>query len=389
MPDGIRHMITEMVAVARYENGTYDDVSKTTSQAFNGQTAQSYEAALIALARAAAETGKVDLATLNCLDPLFASDVRRTAIARWTDLEAIDAGFSARTAADYVRIIGQIGRANGIKTKKWRKNLKRNPFLHDGLASADKMSPKNQRFCERLVHEPADVRTFLTQHLRYQDMAGDILATDKPLPLDALRAARRLGTCAAFAALEIRGAGIRKGSALAAHATGTGQNLLRREAAGKRWFELRIAVKDMKGEYVEMPPIPIHDDKYCGYDVLDWYLQYIRPLFNFANPDWCEENKRARTPYLFPSEQSAAPLRGSVLYKWITRSSADIGLAMSPHNFRHGFATLLLARSWGNRGRAAAYLGCSVRVLDTYYAWLDKRQKLEETQDLLAEALAA
>ena len=54
----------------------------------------------------------------------------------------------------------------------------------------------------------------------------------------------------------------------------------------------------------------------------------------------------------------------------------------------HGFATLLLARSWSNRGRAAAYLGCSVSVLDTYYGWIDKRQKLEEVQDLLVEVLA-
>lgn len=77
-----------------------------------------------------------------------------------------------------------------------------------------------------------------------------------------------------------------------------------------------------------------------------------------------------------------------MLYKWLTRSSAEIGLPMFPHNFRHGFATLLLARSWSNRGRAAAYLGCSVGVLDTFYGWIDKQQKLEEVQDLLAEVLA-
>lgn len=123
--------------------------------------------------------------------------MRRAVIARWADLEAINVGFSARTAADYVRIIGQIGKANDIKTKKWRKSLKRNAFLQEGQASDEKMSPKNQRFCERLIHTPSDVRTFLTQHVRYQSMAGDILATDKPLSLDALRTARRLGTCTA------------------------------------------------------------------------------------------------------------------------------------------------------------------------------------------------
>lgn len=77
-----------------------------------------------------------------------------------------------------------------------------------------------------------------------------------------------------------------------------------------------------------------------------------------------------------------------MLYRWLTSCSDKIGLKIHPHNFRHGFATLLLAKSWSNRGRAAAYLGCSVSVLETYYGWIDKRQKLEEVQDLLAEALA-
>ncbi|TNF21584.1 MAG: hypothetical protein EP318_06420 [Rhodobacteraceae bacterium] len=214
------------------------------------------------------------------------------------------------------------------------------------------------------------------------------MASDKPLTKTQLRAVRRLGTCAAFAALEIRGAGLRKGSALSAECAGVNQNFFRRTMNDKNIFELRIARKNMKGEYVELPPIHVRDDKYCGYEVLNWYLTTARPLFNYANPQFCKEEKCAMATHLFVSEQSAKPLDGAMLYKWFTRSSADIGLPMYPHNFRHGFATLLLARSWSNRGRAAAYLGCSVGVLDTYYGWIDKQQKLEEVQDLLAEALA-
>lgn len=388
VPESVREMIAEMVEIARYDQSTYDDVSESCTENFNENTAETYRAALVALARAAQETDGVDLASLNCLDSLFENHVRIHAIRHWIDLAERDAGFGLRTAADYVRIIAQVGKANGIKTKKWRKNPKKNPHLKEGHAAGEKMSPKNREFCEGLIHDPKVVRTFLRQHVLYQDQAKDIMATDKPLTKTQLRAVRRLGTCAAFAALEIRGAGLRKGSALSAECAGVNQNFFRRTMNDKNIFELRIARKNMKGEYVELPPIHVRDDKYCGYEVLNWYLTTARPLFNYANPQFCKEEKCAMATHLFVSEQSAKPLDGAMLYKWFTRSSAEIGLPMYPHNFRHGFATLLLARSWSNRGRAAAYLGCSVGVLDTYYGWIDKQQKLEEVQDLLAEALA-
>jgi len=388
IPDSVRAMIAEMVETARYDKRTYDEVSETCAEQFNEKTAATYSAALVALARAAHEAGAVDLGSLNCLDTLFSKHVRIAAIRHWINLAESETGFGLRTAADYVRIIAQIGKANGLKTKDWRKNLKKNPHLKEGHAAGEKMSPKNREFCERLIHKPGDVRTFLRQHILYQERANDILATDKPLTEQMLRDVRRFSTCAAFSALEIRGAGVRKGSALAAECDGVNQNLFRKTMAHQKLFELRIAQKDMKGAYVELPPIHIRDDAYCGYDILDWYLQTARPLFDFVNPDFCEEKKCAMATHLFVSEKSAAPLSGAMLYKWLTRSSAEIGLSMFPHNFRHGFATLLLARSWSNRGRAAAYLGCSVGVLDTYYGWIDKRQKLEEVQDLLAEALA-
>lgn len=388
VPEPVRAMIAEMVETARYDQKTYDDVSETCAEQFNEITATTYCAALVALARAAQETGAVELGSLNCLDALFSDRVRIAAIKHWIDLAEKETGFGLRTAAGYVRIVAQIGKTNGLKTKKWRKNLKKNEHLKEGRADGEKMSPKNREFCEGLIHRPADVRTFLRQHVLYQDRARDILATDKPLTGQKLRDARRLASCAAFAALEIRGAGLRKGSALAAECAGVNQNLFRKTTGDQKIFELRIAQKDMKGAYVELPPIHIRDDAYCGYEVLDWYLEHARPLFDFANPEFCETQKCAMATHLFPSEQSAAPLSGPMLYKWLTRSSADVGLPMYPHNFRHGFATLLLARSWSNRGRAAAYLGCSVSVLDTYYGWIDKQQKLEEVQDLLVEVLA-
>ena len=387
VPDEVREMIAQLVDTARYDDKAYDDISQTTTATFNDATAATYRAALVALARAAADAGVLQLRGLNSLGRLFDCDVRKAAVNRWSDQVAAEAGFSARSAAQYARSIAQIGAASGFDTAPWVRSLKLNAMLREGRENAKKMSPGNRGFCEGLIQDPRKTRSFLSLHVRFQERAGDLLATDKPLSGSALRQVRMLGSCAAFAAIELRGAGVRKGSALAAQSHGPDQNPFRRRIGDQRRFELRIAKKDMKGEYTELPPIPIRDDRYCGYALLDWYLSEIRPLFPFANREWCSDQNKTMSPWLFPAEQSAGPLRGGPLHTWICRASELAELPMTPHNFRHGTATLLLARSWSNRERAATYLGCSLSVLDTYYAWIDRLRKIEEVQDLLAEAL--
>ena len=388
LPEPVMEMINRAIETARFDESTHDDISGTSKAAFNEKTVQSYTAAMIKLARSAATAGGVDLDTLEGLDELFRCDVRRAVIKDWIEQAKTKKGFSSRSAASYVRAIIQIGKAMGIDTTYWRMNLSNNAFLTDGVDRGEKMAPKNQAFCEKLIDDPKRTRTFLTQHVLYHDIACDILATDKTLSDIQLQRACRFGSCAAFAAIELRGAGLRKASALSIHSTGPDQNLFYRRAGPTKWFEIRIAQKDMKGEYVELPPIPIRDDRLQGYQVMNWYLDSIRPLFNFANEKWCEANECAASPWLFPAQHGHGPLDGKLLYRWLTQCSAEIGLRMTPHNFRHGIATLLLAKSWSNKGRAADYLGISDRVLEAYYAWINKRRSFEETQDLLAEALS-
>ncbi|MFZ7094023.1 hypothetical protein [Primorskyibacter sp. 2E233] len=387
LPDTVRAMIAEMVHNVRFDKSTYEDVSESSQPKFGQEASATYEAALIALARTAQDLGCVELETLNRPDNLFRCETRVAVLRAWTDPGNTTRPFSLRTAASYTRIIAQVGKENGLDTSAWEASLKKNTALKEGRATNETMSPKVQRFCEGLIANQKNVRTFLRQHVLYQERAKDILATDEKLTLSQTRRVRQFGTCAAFAAMEIRGAGLRKGSALATQSHGVNPNLFFRNNGQERWYELRVSRKDMKGEYVELPAIRIRDDKYEGFAVLDWYLKSIRPLSNFGNAEYCEQNVCAMSPYLFVAEKSADALDGKLFYRWLTSCSHAIGLRMNPHNYRHGFATLLLARSWSNRGRAAAYLGCSVGVLDTYYAWLDKRQKLEEVQDMLAEAL--
>ncbi len=117
-------MIREAVKTARFDEGTYDDISGSSKPTFNDNTAATYEAALVALARTAAETGKVDLTQLNCIDSLFSSEVRIAVIKHWIQEAGTKNGISARSAAGYVRAIAQIGAANGFDPNPWRNNLK-------------------------------------------------------------------------------------------------------------------------------------------------------------------------------------------------------------------------------------------------------------------------
>lgn len=384
----IRKMAHNAVETARYDDGTYDDISETRMAKFNDQTANTYEAALIALARTAADTGAIDLDDVTSLQQLFACEVRRAVLKRWTTGTDTPAGLTARSATGYASIVAQIGEALGTDMSAWRGNLKNNETLIKGRADGQRMAPKNQRFCELLLSDRRKTRTFLRQHILYRDIAENILATDHKLTEADKRRVRMFGTCAAFSALELRGAGIRKGSALAIKCLGPDQNLFDRKVGDERWFELRISKKDMKGEYVQLPPIPVRDDSFAGYEIIDWFLSRIRPLFTYANKDFCGENGITPTAWLFASEQSNQALRGGLLYRWMTQCSTEIGLRMTPHNYRHGFATLLIGQSWDNKRRAADYLGCSEPVLERNYAWIDKRKKIEETQDLLAGMLS-
>ncbi|THH34278.1 hypothetical protein E4Z66_18950, partial [Aliishimia ponticola] len=357
VPQTVRAMIAELVNNARYDESTYDDVSQSSKENFGDEAAETYQSALIALARSAEDLGCVQLDTLNCLDRLFTCETRLPVLQLWTGKTETKPPFSLRTARDYTRIIVQIGKANGLDIEEWQGNLDNNAQLEEGRTAGKTMAPKVQEFCQNLIANPKNVQTFLRQHVLYQERAQNILSTDKQLTQRQKRKARRFGTCAAIAAVEIRGAGLRKGSVLAVQSHGVSPNLRLRNNGQKRWYELLVARKDMKGEYVQLPSIPIRDDKYEGFAVLDWYLKSIRPLFDYGNADFCKQKKCAMSPYLFVSEKSAAPLDGRLFYRWLTSCSHAIELRMTPHNYRHGFATLLLARSWSNRGRAAAFLG--------------------------------
>lgn len=271
------------------------------------------------------------------------------------------------------------------------------PFLLEGKEAEDSMSPKTLAFCRPIVDDRAQRRKFLTLHLAYRTKAEDILATDKILTSSRLTKARVLGACAAFAAIELAGAPMRVENVLSLRHRGPQPDLFL--PTGKtNQYRIAVAASKLKGNKKTSPQIPIRRNALEGAQTLDWYLEKIRPLFPFGNPDWCasredepidhirfglqkNDSRQTESIFLFVAPTSANHLSKSTFYNWISEASDDIGMAMTAHNFRHGLASILLTRSFSNLHKVANMLNNTPAVVQTYYAWINREAMLEEAQD--------
>jgi hypothetical protein len=263
------------------------------------------------------------------------------------------------------------------------------------------MSPKTVQFCRPLINIPQRRRSFLTQHFAYRDRADDILATDKMLTASQLREVRMFGTCAAFAAIELCGAPNRVTNVLQLRHRGPTSNLFLPKGHADH-YEIALDRKEMKVK--KGKPVPrqkIRRNALEGAQTLDWYIKTVRPLFPYGNAQWCAgidqpfDNlrfgkvqdllQRAESIHLFVSPQSAAHLSKSVFYDYLCEASEAIGMPMTPHNFRHGVASIMLKRSLANIGKVATLLNNSPGVVGTFYAWINEAIVIEEVQDEIVE----
>ena len=85
--------------------------------------------------------------------------------------------------------------------------------------------------------------------------------------------------------------------------------------------------------------------------------------------------------YLFVAPKSAQHLSKSTFYNWLVEASDDIGMPMTPHNFRHRIASMLLSRSFANLHKVANMLNNTPAVVQIFYAWINREALLEEAQD--------
>lgn len=60
-------------------------------------------------------------------------------------------------------------------------------------------------------------------------------------------------------------------------------------------------------------------------------------------------------------------------------------MPMTPHNYRHGVASILLKRSLANVSKVATMLNNTPAIVLQNYAWINEEAVIEETQGEIVE----
>lgn len=401
LPDRIEQDLAQLVEVAAYDKTSFDETTGKYTSRRAQTTLDAYSSALRSYAWSAERAGVVDLDEVTEIASLFEKDVFYAVIRHWTATSDDPDGLCARSAFAYAGSIGVVLSRNDIEMSHIARSRKTNEFLKEGKEASQTMSPKVRKFCEPVVTEKSVRRKFLTQHISYRAQAEDLLATDKVLSGERLGRVRALGTCAAVTAIEIAGSPYRILNTLQTRHRGPDANVqLPNKNASHFLFTISAAEMKIKKQ---MQPVKLRRNALQGQQTLQWYLDTIRPLFPYGNPLWCNSKEDEIDPrvifgvpkhgmlqresiHLFVAPNSAAHLSKSVFYNWILDASDGIGMPMTPQNFRHGLASILMSRSLANAGRVAVLLNNKPSTVLRYYAWINSRALIEETQDeILAE----
>lgn len=293
-------------------------------------------------------------------------------------------GITARHATTLVSRLPSILDRNGIESRVLREIIKEVEELGHHSDKAG-MPDKTKRLCRALIEKRKFRNDFLLAHARPRRIAQDLLDTAANEGRDLTRGERlqaiRHGTVALFCAIEIGGAPVRV------------ENLLEMPLGGDDAW-IRLVGKDVRvvipGNFVkngkeirfEMQP---GSHKFA--ETVRWYIDNIRPLI-LTDPD---SGKTAQSPWLVPMLSAPhRPCPYETFHGWFVRIMRDVvGVPCTPHNFRHGQASLLYHRYPERIGWIAVRLGDTQETVIRHYAWVHAEQAMAEGQRLVTEMIEA
>ncbi len=338
-----------------------------------------------------------DLETINDLEGLFAREHLFATLRRTKELEHLPGKISMVSAYNYYTDILTILSRNNpevdefgdqldpeaqtLITARTHKAFKISKVMRQARELAQGMTPDNKAWCETLVRDKTRRTRFRRLHLIMMDAANGILdaAADegRPLTPEEITKARQLGTCAAACAIEFSGRPIRMANVLGLRLHGARKNFFT-PGKGRSEYSFVLHADETKSGRDE-PETPL-SPKLGGPKVLDWYLQVIRPLFPHHR----------KSIYLFPAIEAVGErLAHKTFDGWFQRAASAAKLPMTFHQWRHGYASLLLHASWNNLHVAAQMLGNTPEVCARNYGWIDKKQMILKGQERTIAAMEA
>ena len=193
-----------------------------------------------------------------------------------------------------------------------------------------------------------------------------------------LIAARSYGTIAAFAAIETDAAPLRIGSALPMTFRGKDPWLNLGSRKNSDGHLIVPAERTKTKKKAISAPISAKN-RTRGLETLRWFERNIRPLYPHA-----EQND-----FFFPGVQARNEhLSYATFNKWWNKTIPEFGFpGMTPHMFRHGQASILVANNPGDWSYVMARLGDALSTCMDYYGWIDEERLILEGQKKLTRGL--
>lgn len=311
------------------------------------------------------------------LAAFFRKDVATAVVRDW-----MSDGLTPRTIWTYLRNSVTVAARNGVDVS-WLEDLKeRSNTIKEGKKSSGEMAPKVIAFCKKVLDQPALQTRLLTLHIRARRVAQAILdrahEAGRDLTGREVERVRQLGSVAVFSAIETVAAPFRIENTLSTVFRGdVGRTLFLPIAASNFAKFVYPELVTKNNEQIEVKLI---EDRRHGLDTLMWYLRVIRPLY----PHHETSN------FLFPSvEKPGVRIRNTAFREWFRKITRSLGVPMTPHNFRHALASMMIRARPGSWDEIAALLGNTPATVMRYYAWVNKQTQIENAQSLVLELLDA
>lgn len=332
------------------------------------------------------------------------SEVRiDTVLANWCN----SGTHAARTLTKYARTIGALLDRNNLPdTAGYVAGLTNVlPHLIEGRSADKAMSPKVKKWCETLLRDSKKTTIFQIQHLKYYRRALEVLAAAKRDGLDLLplsnpevlailpdkdratakamlRTVRMFGLMAAYGAVALEGAPFRRQNMLGMRHAGPKKTMHLHLTGRNPHVVIKFPNSELKngkylaerGEELEAITIERRGPGDHALEIIGFYLNTIRPLFPEADKTHCF------FPPLETATSSDAGFVTGTFYLWLAEASAEIGLPMNSHNFRHGYCSIDINEGRRSVEDLAKILGDTVAVVQRNYAWINAKQSVLNVQ---------
>lgn len=349
--------------------GEYDEISGESQNGKSARTLAVYRAALRKYLGTALRIQALPPDCASLADALQREVFIKT-IRNWINEPGEAREVSDRTKHRYLIILIKVGLHLKVPTDFMKAASKQNPNMKKGKADGKVMPEATQMFCRNLLRDRQMEMTFRSLHLVFQRKAKELTVNNMHLPYSDERFVQ-FGSLAAFSAIALWGVPLRIQNMRDLRHLGAAPSIVFPQKPKDRAHILLTA-----SEVKNKRPIraPIAEGPTRALEVLKWYIDKVRPLI-----PWAE-----RSDFLFPGYHGPQ-IGGHSIRNWLFKHTRDLGMPMTPHNFRHGLATLYLRSYPGAYSQAARLLCNTPKTVKTYYAWIDEEAELKQVQTEVAK----